>query len=43
MSLVNRIIGRREADVDVLGASTAFERVRPWADAYRICEERPLS
>jgi len=38
-----QIIGRREADVDVLGASAAFERVRPWADAYRICEERPLS
>jgi len=38
-----QIIGRREADVDVLGASAAFERVRPWADDYRICEERPLS
>ena len=38
-----QIIGRREADVDVLGASAAFERVHPWADAYRICEERPLS
>jgi amidase/aspartyl-tRNA(Asn)/glutamyl-tRNA(Gln) amidotransferase subunit A len=38
-----QIIGRREADVDVLGASSAFERVHPWADAYRICEERPLS
>jgi amidase/aspartyl-tRNA(Asn)/glutamyl-tRNA(Gln) amidotransferase subunit A len=38
-----QIIGRREADVDVLGASAAFERVHPWADAYRICEARPLS
>ena len=38
-----QIIGRREADVDVVGASAAFERVRPWADAYRICEARPLS
>ena len=37
------IAGRREADVDVLAASAAFERVRPWADAYRICQERPLS
>ena len=37
------IAGRREADVDVLAASAAFERVRPWADAYRICQERPLT
>jgi amidase len=37
------IAGRREADVDVLAASAAFERVRPWADAYRICRERPLA
>ncbi|HWO46050.1 MAG TPA: amidase [Methylomirabilota bacterium] len=37
------IVGRREQDVDVLAASAAFERVRPWSDAYRICEERPLS
>jgi amidase/aspartyl-tRNA(Asn)/glutamyl-tRNA(Gln) amidotransferase subunit A len=37
-----QIIGRREADVDVLAASAAFELVRPWTDAYRICEERPL-
>jgi len=38
-----QIIGRREADVDVLAASAAFELVRPWTDAYRICEERALS
>jgi amidase/aspartyl-tRNA(Asn)/glutamyl-tRNA(Gln) amidotransferase subunit A len=38
-----QIIGRREADVDLLAASAAFELVRPWTDAYRICEERPLS
>jgi len=38
-----QIIGRREQDVDVLAASAAFERVRPWTDGYRICEERPLS
>src|SRR3984893_4171636 len=37
-----QIIGRRGADVDVLAASAAFERVRPWTDAYRICDERPL-
>jgi amidase len=37
-----QIIGRRTADVDVLAASAAFERVRPWTDAYRICESRPL-
>ncbi|HSS92888.1 MAG TPA: amidase [Candidatus Dormibacteraeota bacterium] len=37
-----QIIGRRAADVDVLAASAAFERVRPWTDAYRICDARPL-
>ena len=37
-----QVIGRREADTDVLAASAAFERARPWADAYRICESRPL-
>ncbi len=37
-----QIIGRRAADVDVLAASAAFERVRPWTDAYRICENRTL-
>ena len=37
-----QIIGRRSADVDVLAASAAFEKVRPWTDAYRICEKRPL-
>jgi amidase/aspartyl-tRNA(Asn)/glutamyl-tRNA(Gln) amidotransferase subunit A len=37
-----QIIGRRGADVDVLAASAAFERVRPWADDYRICENRSL-
>jgi amidase/aspartyl-tRNA(Asn)/glutamyl-tRNA(Gln) amidotransferase subunit A len=37
-----QIIGRRGADIDVLAASAAFERVRPWKDAYRICEERPV-
>jgi len=37
-----QIIGRRYADDDVLAASAAFERLRPWNDSYRICEERPL-
>jgi amidase/aspartyl-tRNA(Asn)/glutamyl-tRNA(Gln) amidotransferase subunit A len=37
-----QIIGRRGEDVDVLAASAAFERVRPWRDAYRICEQRNL-
>jgi len=37
-----QIIGRRGADVDVLAASAAFERVRPWTDAYRLIEKRQL-
>ncbi|MDQ2942556.1 MAG: amidase [Candidatus Dormibacteraeota bacterium] len=37
-----QIIGRRGADIDVLAASAAFERVYPWTDAYRICAQRPL-
>jgi aspartyl-tRNA(Asn)/glutamyl-tRNA(Gln) amidotransferase subunit A len=28
-----QIVGRRFADVDVLRASAAFERARPWAEA----------
>jgi len=31
-----QIIGRRYADTDVLAASAALERVRPWRDSYRI-------
>ena len=38
-----QIIGRRNADAEVLAASAAFERVRPWRDSYRLCRERPLS
>jgi amidase len=30
-----QIIGRRYADADVLAASAAFERIRPWHDNYR--------
>lgn len=37
-----QIIGRRYADADVLAASAAFERLRPWQDAYRICAKRPV-
>jgi amidase/aspartyl-tRNA(Asn)/glutamyl-tRNA(Gln) amidotransferase subunit A len=37
-----QIVGRRYADADVFAASAAFERVRPWADTYRIPAGRPL-
>jgi amidase/aspartyl-tRNA(Asn)/glutamyl-tRNA(Gln) amidotransferase subunit A len=37
-----QIIGRRYADADVLAASAAFERLRPWRDTYRIPAERRL-
>ena len=37
-----QIIGRRYADADVLAASAAFERLRPWHDSYRKCAERVL-
>jgi amidase len=37
-----QIIGRRYGDTDVLAASAAFERLRPWHDTYRICAARPL-
>jgi amidase len=29
-------VGRRYADSDVLAASAAFERIRPWQDSYRL-------
>ena len=38
-----QIIGRRYGDADVLAASAAFERVRPWYDSYARCAERALS
>jgi amidase len=31
-----QIVGRRYADSDVLAASAAFERIRPWQDSYRL-------
>jgi amidase/aspartyl-tRNA(Asn)/glutamyl-tRNA(Gln) amidotransferase subunit A len=37
-----QLIGRRYGDADVLAASAAIERVRPWRDAYRRCAARPL-
>ena len=37
-----QIVGRRYADADVLAASAAFERIRPWHDSYRICAGRRL-
>ncbi|MEA2271102.1 MAG: amidase [Solirubrobacteraceae bacterium] len=37
-----QIMGRMGADADVLAASAAFERLRPWGDTYRIPAERPL-
>jgi len=37
-----QIIGRRYADADVLAASAAFERLRPWHGTYRTCAERAL-
>ena len=36
------IVGRRYADGDVLAASAAFERLRPWHDSYRLCRERAI-
>jgi amidase/aspartyl-tRNA(Asn)/glutamyl-tRNA(Gln) amidotransferase subunit A len=38
-----QIVGRRNADVDVLSASAAFERLRPWSDSYQLCRNRPMS
>jgi amidase len=32
-----QIIGRRYADMDVLAASAAFERLRPWRHTYELC------
>jgi amidase len=38
-----QIVGRRYADDDVLTASAAFERLRPWADSYRIPAARSIA
>lgn len=37
-----QIIGRSRADADVIAASAAFERLRPWRDTYRIPAGRAL-
>jgi amidase/aspartyl-tRNA(Asn)/glutamyl-tRNA(Gln) amidotransferase subunit A len=37
-----QLIGRRYADTDVLAASAACERIRPWHDTYERCEAGPL-
>jgi amidase/aspartyl-tRNA(Asn)/glutamyl-tRNA(Gln) amidotransferase subunit A len=37
-----QIIGRRYADTDVLAASAAFERLRPWMESYRIPAQRSI-
>lgn len=37
-----QVIGRRYGDADVLTASAAYERIRPWQDAYARCARRPL-
>jgi amidase/aspartyl-tRNA(Asn)/glutamyl-tRNA(Gln) amidotransferase subunit A len=37
-----QLIGRRYADADVMAASAAFERVRPWRGAYQVCAARAL-
>ncbi|MBM3519371.1 MAG: amidase [Alphaproteobacteria bacterium] len=37
-----QIIGRRHADADVFAASAAFERLRPWAETYKLSAQRPL-
>src|SRR5215217_7468720 len=37
-----QLIGRRYADADVLAASAAFERIRPWRGTYQLCANRPL-
>ena len=38
-----QIIGKRYADADVLAASAAFERVRPWQETYRMASALPVS
>ncbi len=37
-----QIIGSRYADLDVIAASAAFERIRPWQQTYDRCRARPL-
>jgi amidase len=37
-----QIIGRRYADTDVIAASAAFEKLKPWYDIYKKCSTRPI-
>ncbi len=37
-----QIVGRRYGDADVLAASAAFERLRPWYGSYARCAERAI-
>ncbi|MDB5056168.1 MAG: glutamyl-tRNA(Gln) amidotransferase subunit [Bacilli bacterium] len=37
-----QIIGKRNADADVLAASAAYERINPWQDIYKLVQNRPL-
>ncbi|MFZ0386622.1 MAG: amidase [Solirubrobacteraceae bacterium] len=38
-----QIVGPFRGDADVLAASSALERSRPWEGFYEICERRPLA
>jgi amidase/aspartyl-tRNA(Asn)/glutamyl-tRNA(Gln) amidotransferase subunit A len=38
-----QLIGQRFADADVLAASAAYERMRPWSDQYGLAAQRPLA
>lgn len=35
-----QIVGSRYGDTDVIAASAAFERIRPWQQNYNTCRER---
>jgi amidase len=37
-----QVIGRRYDDRSVIAAAAAFEQLRPWADTYARCADRPL-
>ena len=37
-----QLIGRRYGDADVLAASAAYERMRPWHTQYTRAAQRPL-
>ena len=42
MPIGMQIMGRRGADTDVLAASAAFERIRPWQDLYDRPRQRTI-